>query len=240
MTQPEHILVIDDDVDVREAMADYLRLRGWLVTTGDGGAALRELCRQTSFDLVLLDLVLPGENGLSLLRYVREHTRAAVMMVTGVADTIDRVVGLEMGADDYIAKPLELRELAARVRSVLRRQTAATVEETDGRLRFGAFVLDHARRQLTRLDGSAVTLTAMEYRLLEVLAARPREISARVRLLDLAYGKADEPFDRSIDLHVLRLRRKIETNPTQPRHIRTIRGTGYRFFIDPAEPDGLS
>ena len=145
-----------------------------------------------------------------------------------------------MGADDYIAKPLELRELAARVRSVLRRQTAATVEETDGHLRFGAFVLDRARRELTRLDGSAVTLTAMEYRLLEVLAARPREILSRVRLLDLAYGKPDEPFDRSIDLHVLRLRRKIETNPTQPRHIRTIRGTGYRFFIDPAEPDGRS
>ena len=209
-------------------------MHGFRVSEVEGGASLRRLlAKNDAVDLVLLDIRMPGEDGLSLARWLREHARIGVIMITGSADTVDRITGLEVGADDYIAKPFDLRETLARVRSVMRRVAAMPTKPTKpNEVRFGRFILDLTAKRLATEAGEAVGLTSMEFDLLEAFATHPNRVLSRDQLLDLAHGKSAEPFDRSIDIRVTRLRRKIEADPNKPQFIKTIRGAGYFFAPD--------
>jgi two-component system, OmpR family, phosphate regulon response regulator OmpR len=234
----ERIVVVDDEEDVRDTFAEYLTMRGYDVSTAESGAALRARVEEGPLDLVLLDLNLPGEDGLTLARFLREETEAAIIMVTAAAEPVDRVIGLELGADDYIGKPCDLRELAARVKSVLRRAGAPPAKVPSGdnrRLAIGTLVLDLDAHELFAEDGSPVSLTAMEFDLLSAFVEHPNRVLTRDQLLDLAHHRRWDPFDRSIDIRIARLRRKIEVDPQKPQIIKTVRGSGYVFV-----PDGKS
>jgi two-component system phosphate regulon response regulator OmpR len=209
------------------------------VTPADGGAALRKVIAEKPADLVVLDINMPGEDGLTLARWLRQETKAAIIMLTAAGDVVDRVVGLEVGADDYIAKPFDLRELLARVRSVLRRTSSkaepaakAKAEKKGEEVRIGSFVLNLNSRRLFDKDGNQVALTGMEFDLLKALATHPNKALNRDQILDLAHGREWDPFDRSIDVRITRIRRKIEEDPSRPRFIRTVRGVGYMFVPD--------
>ena len=223
------LLIVDDDPVVRRMLVEYLSGHGFEVAEADSGAAMRERLQAAPPDLVLLDLGLPGEDGLTLARYLREHHDCGIVMVTGTAGTVDRIVGLEVGADDYIAKPFEPRELLARIKSVLRRlQPAAKPRSQENRrLRVGRCEIDLAARRLTDGDGRDVALTAMEFDLLKAFLDHPNQVLSRDRLLNLTRDRDWEPFDRSIDIRITRLRRKIEPDPENPRVIQTVRGAGY-------------
>jgi two-component system phosphate regulon response regulator OmpR len=234
MARAPHIVVVDDDLDVREMIVEYLSERGFAVSQAAGGTALRQLvARSEPIDLVLLDIRMPGEDGLTLARWLREHAEVGVIMVTASGDTIDRVAGLEVGADDYIAKPFDPRELLARVRSVLRRVAAMPTKPTrHDQVRFGRYILDLTGNTLATDAGDEIPLTSMEFDLLKAFATHPRRVLSRDQLLDLAHGRGSEPFDRSIDIRVTRLRHKIEADPTKPQIIKTVRGVGYVFMPD--------
>jgi two-component system phosphate regulon response regulator OmpR len=222
--------VVEDEAAQRQLLLDYLAKHDYQVSGADGGASLRRLIEREVPQLVLLDVGLPGEDGFALARWLREKSaRIGIIMVTGATDTIDRVVGLESGADDYISKPFEPRELLARVKSVLRRVTGAA--PTSGpRVRMGQFVLDLERRVLCNAnDGSEEPLAASEFDLLRVFAENPNRPLNRDWLLEVTAHREMEAFDRSIDLRVARLRRKIELDPSHPTAIRTVRGVGYMF-----------
>jgi len=237
MSGAKKIIVVDDEAELRELLAGYLSQQGLQVRQAASGAALDRLLAEEPADLVLLDLTMPVEDGFSIARRLRtlEGGGPAIIMVTGAGTVVDRVVGLELGADDYIAKPFDLRELLARVRAVLRRsdavRAAAALPEADGRevVGFGPWRLDLAARTLRRGNGDPVELTAMEFDLLAVFAAKPNRVLSRDQLLDLAHHRDNEPFDRSIDVRIARLRRKIEIDPARPQYIKTIRGAGYMF-----------
>jgi two-component system, OmpR family, response regulator len=230
------LLIVDDDPAVRRMLVTYLGGHGFDVVEADSGQAMRERIATSIPDLVLLDLGLPGEDGLTLARWLREHHACGIVMVTGSAGTVDRIVGLEVGADDYIGKPFEPRELLARIKSVLRRTQAAPASAVGGsvRVRVGRCHLDVAARRLISADGEDVTLTAMEFDLLKAFIAHPNQVLTRDRLLNLTRDRDWEPFDRSIDIRITRLRRKIEEDPERPRTIQTVRGAGYMFV--PAAP----
>ncbi len=237
------VMLVDDDPDVRAMLGEYLVTHGFEVADVASGAAMREALEGFAPEVVLLDLRLPGEDGLSLLRWLRENRRLGVVMVTGAGEVVDRIVGLEMGADDYIAKPFEPRELLARVRSVLRRVQAAgapdtaaqgaSVEAADPRAEefvpVGACRLDLRAHRLFDAEGEEVMLTSMEFELLRTFVERPNQVLTRDQLLTLTRNREWEPFDRSIDIRIARLRRKIEPEPERPRLIRTVRGAGYMF-----------
>jgi two-component system phosphate regulon response regulator OmpR len=226
------LLVVDDDAAVRRMLAEYLGGQGFEVAAVDSGAAMRDQLTLAHPDLVLLDLGLPGEDGLALARYLREHTRCGIIMVTGSTGTVDRIIGLEVGADDYIGKPFEPRELLARIKSVLRRlqvAPAATPTQQRATLAIGRCRLDLAARRLTDRDGSDIPLTAMEFDLLKAFVEHPNQVLSRDRLLNLTRDRDWEPFDRSIDIRITRLRRKIEEDPESPRAIQTVRGAGYMY-----------
>ncbi len=234
-----HILVCDDQAALRHMVAEYLTERGYDCGEAQDVPTLREKIGRRRPDLIVLDVRMPGEDGLDALRSLRaEPDSPPVIMLTGVSDPIDRVVGLELGADDYVAKPVDLRELEARIKAVLRRSErsqespAAEAPET---VTFGDFTLDVAAAQLTHADGRTIELTAMEFALLKVFVLHPNRVLNRDQLLDLAHHRGWEPFDRSIDLRISRLRRKIEPDPDRPRFIRTVRGIGYKFSNAPAE-----
>jgi two-component system, OmpR family, response regulator len=239
MTQPQHIIVVDDEQPAREMVGDYLRMHGFSVSLCDGGASLRKTIAQQVPDLIVLDLNMPEEDGLSIIRDLKRRTSVPIIMLTATASAIDRVVGLELGADDYLAKPCELRELLARVRSVLRRSSAVqpAAGPTGGtpappdsaRVRFGTKWLDHDAQALRDDEGNEHPLTASEYGLLKVFAANPKRVLSRDRLLELANARDAEAFDRAIDLRIMRIRRKIEPDPARPSVIRTVRGGGYLF-----------
>jgi two-component system OmpR family response regulator len=240
MTQAQHIVVVDDEQPAREMVGDYLRMHGFSVTLCEGGASLRRAIAQQTPDLIVLDLNMPEEDGLSIIRDLKQRTSMPIIMLTATASAIDRVVGLELGADDYLAKPCELRELLARIRSVLRRSTpppqptaapaAGRPPEPDHRpVRFGTKWLDHDAQALRDEDGNEHPLTASEYGLLKVFAANPKRVLSRERLLELANARDAEAFDRAIDLRIMRIRRKIEPDPAHPSVIRTVRGGGYLF-----------
>ena len=240
MTQNPHIFIVDDEPPAREMVGDYLKMHGFSVTLCDGGKSLRREIETNVPDLVVLDLNMPEEDGLSIIRDLKSRTNVPVIMLTATASPIDRVVGLELGADDYIAKPCELRELMARIRSVLRRSTpakaAATVTDTaptkadtDHLVRFGTKWLDLQAQALRDDEGNEHPLTASEFGLLKVFAANPKRVLSRERLLELANARDSEAFDRAVDLRIMRIRRKIELDPTKPAVIRTIRGGGYLF-----------
>lgn len=234
-----HIIVTDDEADVRDTVAEYLSMNGYRVETADGGPALRALVESNPPDLVVLDVRMPGEDGLSLARYLDDHGGIGIVMLTAAAEVADRVVGLEIGADDYVAKPVDLRELLARVRSVLRRTSKPEAEaagkatgeagEAPSRVRFGRAWLDFEGHSLTEDDGREIPLTSMEFDLLKAFAERPNRVLSRDQLLDLAHNRDWEPFDRSIDVRIARLRRKVEYDPAKPQFLKTVRGAGYIF-----------
>jgi len=242
MEESTHILVVDDDASVRAMLREYLAGHGFRVGEAGNGAQMREQIEREVPDVVLLDVRLPGEDGLVLARYVRERYDIGVIMVTASGDVVDRVVGLEVGADDYIAKPFDLRELLARVKSVLRRLQAkapAGAAETAApgsqaipvrRCRVGRCEVDLEAHRMFEVDGPEVTLTAMEYELLAAFIANPNRVLTRDQLLLKTRNREWEPFDRSIDIRIGRLRRKVEPDPAgEPRIIRTVRNAGYMF-----------
>jgi DNA-binding response OmpR family regulator len=240
MSQSQHIIIVDDEPPAREMVGDYLRMHGFTVTLCDGGKSLRNVIATEVPDLVVLDLNLPEEDGLSIIRDLKQRTNVPVIMLTATASPIDRVVGLELGADDYIAKPCELRELMARIRSVLRRSAPAKAAAPavaapaakaapDSRVRFGTKWLDLEAQALRDDEDNEHPLTASEFGLLKVFAANPKRVLSRERLLELANARDAEAFDRAVDLRIMRIRRKIEPDPTKPSVIRTIRGGGYLF-----------
>jgi two-component system phosphate regulon response regulator OmpR len=226
-----HIVVVEDDAAQRQLLVDYLARQNFRVDGVEGGAALRRLVERRLPALVMLDVGLPGEDGFALSRWLRERSgRVGIIMVTAAADTVDRVVGLETGADDYIAKPFEPRELLARVKSVLRRASGAAAAPSGARVRMGRRVLDLERRVLVELqDGSEERLAASEFDLLKVFAENPNRPLLRGWLLEVTAHRDMGAFDRAIDLRITRLRRKIEVDPAHPEAIRTVRGVGYMF-----------
>jgi two-component system phosphate regulon response regulator OmpR len=227
------VLIVEDDRQVRETVADYLESQGYQVAQAADGGAMRRALEAGVPELVLLDVRLPGEDGLALARWLRERHDVAIIMVTAAGEVIDRVVGLEVGADDYIGKPFDLRELLARVKSVLRRsaRTGATAAApATRRVRFGPCTLDLDRHQLIGRDGEDVPLTGMEFDLLRAFAEHPNRVLSRDQLLTLTRNREWEPFDRSIDIRIARLRRKIEEDPDRPKTIKTVRGSGYIYI----------
>ncbi len=235
MSDETHIVVVDDETDVRETLAEYLVQQGYRVTALPNGQELRRLvAEEQPFDIALLDVTMPGEDGLSLARFLRESVDAGIIMVTASGETVDRIVGLEMGADDYIPKPVNLRELKARIKAVKRRtsaaRTALSPEDPENRVvAFGQCRLDLDAHKLFDEDGKEISLTAMEFDLLKAFAERPNRVLTRDQLLELAHNRGWEPFDRSIDIRIARIRRKIETDPGKPQVIKTVRGAGYMF-----------
>ena len=236
MTDNHHIVVVDDEPEIRTMLKDYLSHAGFKVSLADGGSRLRAILEQDDVDLIVLDVNMPGEDGLTLAKYLRaERGDLAIVMLTAAGDVLDRVVGLEMGADDYIAKPVDLRELLARIRAVLRRAAtrSETVQDQGDKTAtiayFGEFRLDMQAHRLYAADGGEVPLTSMEFDLLKAFADHPGQVLSRDRLLDLAHNKDWEPFDRSIDIRIARLRRKIEDDAAKPQIIKTVRGVGYLF-----------
>jgi two-component system, OmpR family, response regulator len=237
MSQSQHIIIVDDEAPAREMVGDYLKMHGFTVTLCDGGKSLRGAIENNLPDLVVLDLNMPEEDGLSIIRDLKSRINVPVIMLTATASPIDRVVGLELGADDYVAKPCELRELMARIRSVLRRSTRAQAATDangakaakDQLVRFGTKWLDLQAQALRDDEGNEHPLTASEFGLLKVFAANPKRVLSRERLLELANARDSEAFDRAVDLRIMRIRRKIEIDPTKPAVIRTIRGGGYLF-----------
>lgn len=231
MSESAHVLVCDDETDVREMLSEYLAKRGFRITTAGNAAELRAAIAAERPDLILLDINMPGEDGLSVLRSLSTDDAPAVVMLTAAGDVVDRIVGLEMGADDYLGKPVDLRELTARIKAVLRRRAAAEpvpVSERN-RFRFGKAWLDIDAARLTAEDGTEIPLTSMEFNLLKLFARNQGRVLNRDQILEGAHDRAWDPFDRSIDIRISRIRRKIEVNPQKPLVIRTVRGEGYIY-----------
>ncbi|HVY04894.1 MAG TPA: response regulator [Burkholderiales bacterium] len=233
MSIPRHVLVVDDDADLRRMVAEYLGDYDLRVTGAADGAAMREAMSREAIDLVLLDLKLNSEDGMTLARELRETSSVPIVILTGRKDDVDRIMGLELGADDYLTKPFNLRELLARIRAILRRTQAHPAMHAEGRasraFRFAGWELDLRSRRLTSNEGDRVELTHAEFALLAAFLGAPERILSREQLLELSRGNDDNVFDRSIDVQILRLRRKIETDPSRPKLIRTERGAGYFF-----------
>lgn len=238
------ILVVDDDAGVRTLLRDCFEMEGYRVAEAKDGAGLTERLAETPVDLITLDLNLGGENGFDIARQVRATNNVPIIMITGKDDPIDRIVGLELGADDYITKPFHIREVLARVRAVLRRyevrpaplahpangaDTANTGVSCGYRVAFDSWQLDFDRRELRASDGTERELTTAEYNLLAVFVKRPSRVLSRDNIMDLLKGHEWSPYDRSIDSLIVRLRKKIEAEPESPRLIKTVRGIGYVF-----------
>jgi two-component system OmpR family response regulator len=230
-TQP-HILVVDDARDIREPLTRYLKENGYRATAAENSAAARRFLRTASIDLVVLDIMMPGEDGLSLCRFIRESSGIPVIMLTARGEELDRIVGLEIGADDYVGKPFNPRELLARIGAVLRRTNTLPPRlrgPAAERYRFGDWTFNASQREIAGRDGLAIPLSSGEFKLLMAFLERPKVALSREQLLDLTKGRDAEVFDRSIDNQVSRLRRKIEEDPKNPRYIKTVWGGGYMF-----------
>ncbi|HET9665021.1 MAG TPA: response regulator [Burkholderiales bacterium] len=227
------VLIVEDDAAVRDMLAEYLASHGYEVLQADDGAAMRVEIERHPPDVVLLDVRLPGEDGLTLARYLRERYDLGIIMVTAAGEVIDRVVGLEIGADDYVTKPFDPRELLARLKSVMRRMQAKAgapdSEKAAPRVPIGRCQLDLASHQLFDGEGREVPITTMEYDLLKTFVEHPNKVLTRDQILTLTHNREWEPFDRSIDIRIARLRRKVEADPDKPQVIRTVRGAGYMF-----------
>ncbi|MEX2409276.1 MAG: response regulator [Rhodovibrionaceae bacterium] len=234
----QHIVVVDDEADLRDTLREYLELQGFRVTCAENAAALRAIAAapETPIDLVLLDISMPGEDGLSLARFLRETSNVAIIMLTAAGSTVDKIIGLEVGADDYLAKPVDLRELLAHIKAVdgvVRRsgETAAggPPETAQCEVRFGRCRLDLDSHKLYGAEGQELPLTAMEFDLLRAFAEHPNRVLTRDQLLEWAHNRNWDPFDRSIDIRIARIRKKIEPDPAKPQVIKTVRGAGYLF-----------
>jgi two-component system OmpR family response regulator len=244
MSEAPHILMVDDDQEICALVADFLGAQGYRVTMAGDGIAMRQALAEDPADLIILDLMLPGEDGLALLRHLRATTSLPVIMLTAMGSETDRVVGLEMGADDYLAKPFSMRELLARIRAVLRRAVPTEAALTETRtvtgevasspevLEFVGWRLDISRRRLLSPDGVLVEMTSGEFDLLLAFLRHPHQVLSRDQLLDLARGRVSGPFDRTIDVQVGRLRRKMEADPKTPELFKTVRGGGYVLTVD--------
>ncbi len=235
MESVPHIAVVDDHRDIRDLVGRYLQQQGYRVSTAENGAALRRLFERGAPDLVVLDIMMPGEDGLTLCRELRAGAGAGVPIIflTARADETDRVIGLELGADDYLVKPFSSRELLARIKAVLRRSNSLPPQRAArqaGAMRFDRWVLNLGRRELQGEDGVGVPLSTAEFRLLKVFVDHPGMVLTRDQLLDMTVGREADPFDRSIDNQVSRLRRKVEADPKNPVIIQTHRGGGYSFM----------
>lgn len=236
-TEP-HILVVDDDRGIRDLLSRYLRKNGLRVDVAANGREMKSRLSESKIDLVVLDRVMPGEDGLTLCRDLRNHSRVPIIMLTLLGAETDRILGLQMGADDYVQKPFNPEELLARIRAVLRRANdlpLQSVLEKDAVLRFAGWTLDLGRRRLITPAGATVALTDGEFDLLVAFAEHPKVILSRDQLLDLARGRAAAAFDRGIDMQITRLRRKIEVDPAEPEFIKTIRNKGYVFTPEVSE-----
>ncbi len=228
------VLIVEDDRSVREMVAEYLAGHGYEVHQAECGADMRTVMGAHAPQVVLLDVRLPGEDGLTLARYLRERHDVGIIMVTAAGEVVDRVVGLEIGADDYVTKPFDPRELLARLKSVMRRlqsraATAAAPMAAAAHVAFGRCFLDVAAHRLLDSEGREVPITSMEFELLKVFVDHPNKVLTRDQILTLTRNREWEPFDRSIDIRIARLRRKVESNPDEPRALRTVRGAGYMF-----------
>ncbi|NJD31396.1 MAG: response regulator [Gammaproteobacteria bacterium] len=228
MNKADRILVVDDDPELRRLLSEYLADVGFAVDLAGDGEQMRRAMARTMPDAIVLDLMLPGTDGLALTKEVRATSNVPILMLSARGEEIDRVVGLEVGADDYLAKPFSPRELLARLRALLRRTQAVTTPQAQDVLQFGPYRLDVVARRLLK-DHADVDLSAAEFDLLKVLAERPGRVLSRDVLLDLLKGYERDPFDRTVDIRVARLRRKIEPDPANPVYIRTVRGEGYLF-----------
>lgn len=237
MSDIGHILVVDDQREICDMVQEYLSGEGYRVSVAHEGGGMRRAMAQSQVDLVILDLMLPGEDGLTLARSLREDSNVGIIILTGRGETVDRIIGLEMGADDYLPKPFHLRELLARVKSVLRRVSSRAAERPTAprtQARFAGWHLDLSSRELYSPAGSEVRLTTGEFDLLAAFVNNANQVLTRDRLLDLARNREAGPFDRTIDVQVGRLRRKLEDDPQKPALIKTVRGTGY-IFTPPVE-----
>jgi two-component system OmpR family response regulator len=234
-----HILIVDDHRDIRESLARYLVRSGLRASTAESAAQARKNLRSAAVDLVVLDVMMPGEDGLSLCRHLVENENMPVILLTAMAEDTDRVIGLEIGADDYVTKPFNPRELLARIRAVLRRAGQVPRERDPveaERLAFAGWTLDLAQRHLLGSDGVITPLSTGEYQLLVAFLKRPRIVLSRDQLMDLTSGRTPNIFDRSIDNQVSRLRRKIEKDPKNPELIKTVWGGGYTFTAEVRNP----
>ena len=232
MSDNGHILVVDDQKEICDVVQEYLTGEGYRVSTANDGTGMRRVLSQSHVDLVILDLMLPGEDGLTLARGLRDESGIGIIILTGRGETVDRIIGLEMGADDYLPKPFHLRELLARVKSVLRRVQSRIGEAAQGarsHAQFAGWSLDLSSRELMSPGGEEVRLTTGEFDLLAAFVNNPNQVLSRDRLLDLARNREAGPFDRTIDVQVGRLRRKLEEDPQNPSLIKTVRGSGYIF-----------
>lgn len=237
MSDTGHILVVDDQKEICEVVQEYLSGEGYKVTVAHDGQSMRRSMTQATIDLVILDLMFPGEDGLTLARSLRDSSNVGIIILTGRGETVDRIIGLEMGADDYLPKPFHLRELLARVKSVLRRVQARGTEKPAAqrsRAKFAGWNLDLSTRELLSPQGAEVRLTTGEFDLLAAFVNNANQVLSRDRLLDLARNREAGPFDRTIDVQVGRLRKKLEEDPEKPTIIKTVRGTGY-IFTPPVE-----
>lgn len=229
MSRSPHILLVEDDREIATLVARFLRGHDYRISTVTNGREMDACLRAGRFDLVVLDLMLPGEDGLSICRRLRDTGALPIIMLTAKGEEIDRILGLEMGADDYLAKPFNPRELLARIRAVLRRISPAEEIGGDSVLAFCGWTLDKAQRRLFNPAGERIALTGAEFDLLLAFCERPRRVLSRDQLLDLTQGRAAGPFERSVDVLVSRLRQKMERNPREPELIQTIRSGGYMF-----------
>ena len=234
----KHILVVDDHDEIRELLGRYLGQHGYQVSLAEGGQRMREILLQQSADLIVLDIMMPEEDGLSICRWLQEHDGPPVIMLTAMSEEADTIVGLEMGADDYVTKPFSPRELLARIKAVLRRLEGVKKSESahaEHQLQFPGWTLDLNQRQLEKSDGLVVPLSTAEFRLLKVFLEHARQVLSRDQLMDLTKGREALPFDRSIDNQISRLRKKLEADPRHPVLIKTVWGGGY-MFAEEAKP----
>jgi len=235
MSEQPHILLVDDERDIRDPLAAYLTRNGVRVTKAENAAVARQALGAYAIDLVLLDIMMPGEDGLSLAGFIRATTKTPIILLTAKAEEMDRVVGLEIGADDYVTKPFSPRELLARIKAVLRRvnENGSPVRAPDAdSYSFGPWLLRSGERELVGEDGVAIPLSTGEYNILHALVTRPRRVLSRDQLLDLSQGRELGAFERSIDNHISRLRKKIEANPSDPKLIKTVWGGGYTLAAE--------
>jgi two-component system OmpR family response regulator len=238
MTHPRHILIVDDHREIRDALVKYLEKNGMRATSAADAVAMDAAMKVGHFDLIVLDVMMPGEDGLSVCRRLRAKSDIPILMLTALGAETDRIVGLEVGADDYLPKPFNPRELLARIKAILRRFDRAEVAGgslAGHKLAFDRWVLDTDRRTLIEADGAEVSLTTAEFRLLTVFLERPRFVLSREQLLDLTSGRASQVFDRTIDNQISRLRRKVEADPAKPVLIATVWGGGYSLAADVKE-----
>ncbi|HEY0684087.1 MAG TPA: response regulator [Steroidobacter sp.] len=230
MTESRHILIVDDDREIRTLLGDYLQKNGYRATAVADGKGMRRALEQSHVDLIVLDLMLPGEDGLKLTRELRTHSHVPIIMLTALGEEVDRVVGLEVGADDYLSKPFSPRELVGRIKAILRRTAHMPRDPAQSQVanyRFGDWKLDVTARSLTHADGSQHALSGAEFRLLAILLAHPTRVLSRSQLMELLRGRDIDPFDRSVDVRISRLRQVLRDDARSPKIIKTIYGEGY-------------